>query len=354
MKVLFVGLGSAGQRHLQNIHVIAGDDTDFIAFRRTDFTESIQPLNYENGKAGANISKPIFVQNFSSLVDALAEKPDFAVISSPTSLHATDAEPIMYAGIPIFLEKPIAQSFDIAKQLAQVAKKTRSITSVGFQLRFHPLLRQLRRSIHNGELGQLLFAEVVVGSYLPDWHPDEDYHMSYCSQRELGGGVVLTLIHELDYLYWIFGLPTQVFSLQAEDSRLGIEVDVCVLTTMLFEDGHRSFPIYLNQNYSEKPVRRYCRVVGEKGAAILDLVNNTLQYFDANGMLTEQSCLSELSRNDLFLSQMKAFFDSLNDHGKIVIPLIEALPSQLIAEHIARSIDSERVQKIEAKSLSLS
>ena len=105
----------------------------------------------------------------------------------------------------MFIEKPLADSLEHCRELAELAAQRGLTTMMGCQFRFHPLLISLRNQLFEGRLGNVLGARAEWGEYLPDWHPWEDHRKSYSARPELGGGVVLTLIHPLDYLYWLFG-----------------------------------------------------------------------------------------------------------------------------------------------------
>jgi predicted dehydrogenase len=356
MRVLFIGLGSVGNRHLRNINFLTDGDTEFIAYRRVNSlsSSSANGINSDIDISDDNNKSSVKVRQVATIADALSERPTFAVVSSPTSLHVEDGLPVLQANVPLFLEKPVSNSFNSALELAKVAKRQKSIVFIGLQLRFHPLLQRLRHLVQEKVLGKILFVEAAVGSFLPDWHPNEDYHASYCARRELGGGAVLTLIHEIDYLYWIFGLPVNVVAFQSHDPRLNINVDSCVSTLMTFKREQYSFPAYLNQNLSERPVRRYCRVSGSNGTAELDLTSNELVHVDNKGSLIETFSNPELCRNDLFLYEMKSFIQCIEGVEEPSIPLHDALPSQLIAESIKQSLISGEVARVKPNILDLS
>ena len=222
MNILFMGLGSIGQRHLRNIRYLR-KESKLSAYRRVGNREAIQ-------EGAVSLSRQDFLEahdvtSTDDLELALESKPDAVIISSPTSLHVSDAMLPLQRGIPTFIEKPISNSFDQARKLEVLCEEQPVTTMVGFQLRFHPLLQELKNRIEAKELGSLCFVEACVGQFLPEWHPYEDYRLSYAARSELGGGVILTLIHEIDYLVWLFGMPKTVYAITGTDTRLTTDTE---------------------------------------------------------------------------------------------------------------------------------
>ena len=125
----------------------------------------------------------------------------------------------------LFIEKPLSNSKSGIKTLDKIVKQKKLITLMGNQFRFHPCIKKIHQLVKQKKIGKIISVQVENGSYLPDWHPYEDHAISYASQKKLGGGVVLTQIHDIDYLYWIFGNPKSVFSVTGKFSKLDISVE---------------------------------------------------------------------------------------------------------------------------------
>jgi predicted dehydrogenase len=191
MKFLIAGLGSIGCRHLRNL--ISLGERDIILYRS-------KLSNLVN-----NEFKEFLVETNINL--ALEHKPDAVIISNPTSLHLDVAIPAAEAGCHILLEKPISNSLERINDLKLALQRGGSKILVGFQYRFHPTLKIAARILSNGDIGNPVSARAHWGEYLPDWHTLEDFHNSYSARVDLGGGVVLTLCHPIDYLSWLLGRP---------------------------------------------------------------------------------------------------------------------------------------------------
>ncbi len=151
-----------------------------------------------------------------------------------------------------------------------------------------------------------------VGEYLPGWHTYEDYRQMYASRQDLGGGVILSQIHELDYLYWLFGLPAQhLYALGGHLSSL--EIDVEDTADILMEcvlDGH-PLPVSLHQDYIQRPPSRFCEVFGDAGKILVDIRALSVDVFDGQGNQVEASSYEGFQRNQLFLDELKCFLDGL-------------------------------------------
>ena len=132
-------------------------------------------------------------------------KPDAVIVANPTALHLDVAVPAAAAGHHMLLEKPVSDSLDRLDVLQGAAQKSGSRILVGFQFRYHPTLNQARELIQLGALGKILTVHAHWGEYLPQWHPWEDYRQSYAARADLGGGVIVTFTHPLDFLRSLVG-----------------------------------------------------------------------------------------------------------------------------------------------------
>ena len=210
MKFLIAGLGSIGRRHLRNL-VALGER--YIVLLRT--RKATMP---DDELAGYPVE--------TDLNEALKKhKPDAVIVANPTALHLDVAIPAAEAGCAILLEKPVSHSLDRLDVLQQAAQKSGSKILVGFQFRYHPTLNKARELIQAGALGKVLTVHAHWGEYLPNWHPWEDYRQSYAARADLGGGVIVTLTHPLDYLRFILGDVESLWSFNGHLSSLEIDVE---------------------------------------------------------------------------------------------------------------------------------
>lgn len=295
MRFLICGLGSIGQRHVQNLLSLGEDDIVF----------------YRTGKATLSSSEFSRFPMEDDLSRAIENwKPQAAIISNPTSLHMDTALPLAKAGIHLLIEKPISDTREKVLDLQATLNETGARVLVGYQFRFHPGLQQVKNMLAEHTIGKIHSARVFWGEYLPDWHPWENYQLGYSARRELGGGVVLTLSHPLDYLRWLFGDVEAVTAEIGNSKSLDIDVEDTADIKLEFN----SVEANVHLDYLQSPKRHWMDISAE---------NRTLHwdYADAAVDLRKSSTNDErqtkaarpFQRNEMFLQEMAHFIDLARD-----------------------------------------
>ena len=243
--VLIVGYGSIGKRHLENF-------LQFKDMRLTVYTKrnDLQSLK----KKGIKVSN--------SLTECLKENPDVGVIANETSLHTPIAIKLAKEGLDLFLEKPLSNSLKDIEKLRAIVKKKKLITQMGCNLRFHPCIKKIKSLIEQQKIGKIISAQVQCCSYLPDYHRWEDYRRSYAARKELGGGVILTQIHEIDYMYWFFQEVENVISMSGKFSELDVTAEDYAPSLLKFKN---KIVGELHMDYFQRPEFRSCKIRGTKG-----------------------------------------------------------------------------------------
>jgi len=246
-------------------------------------------------------------------------KPDAVIVANPTSLHLDTAIPAAEAGCHILLEKPISYSTERLDQLEKVVKKSGSKVLVAFQFRFHPSLIKAKQLISDGEIGRVISAHVHFGEYLPAWHPWEDYRKGYAARADMGGGVVLTQCHALDYLPWLVGKVKSVWGFTAKLSDLEVDVEDTAKIGLRFESGALGS---LHLDFNQQPPSHRFEVIGTKGTLKWDLSNGATRIYRASpeslaistgmgikagGEWEAYPLADGWERNLMFLEQMKHF-----------------------------------------------
>jgi len=289
MKVMVAGLGSIGRRHLRHLAALGVDDVLLYRTHRSTLPED------------ALASYPVETD----LTTALAHKPDAVVISNPTSLHLEVAIPAAEQGCHILLEKPVSHSLDGLDDLRQAAENSGARILVGFQFRYHPGLRKIADLISSQAIGRPVSFSAQWGEYLPGWHPWEDYRPSYSARQDLGGGVILTLTHPLDYLHWIFGMGGEIWSFAGQFSDLELDVvDTAVIGLRFASQVVGS----LQLNYVQRPPRHQLEIVCTDGTIRWDQADQGLRVYHESDQAWEFYSLPEgFERDDLFRQQMEHF-----------------------------------------------
>ena len=334
MKFLLAGLGGIGQRHTRNLRALYGDRCELIAYRvRRDSPVLTDSLQIE---APTGLEERYGIRSFDSLEAALGERPDAVLICNPSSMHLSVALAAAKAGCHLFIEKPLSHSLDQLDELAGLIEDKSLVCMVAYQLRFHPCLQLAHRLLTGGAIGRPVACRAIVGEYLPGWHRYEDYRTMYASKRDLGGGVVLSQIHELDVLFWFFGRPRRIVSMGGHLSDL--EIDVEDVASTLF--GYDGMVAHLHQDYLQQPPTRQLEIIGTEGRVAVDLRASSVRGFGASGDLLTNESFEGLERNTLFLDEMKCFLSALENGTPVPADLSAGRQSLEMALAIRRSMET--------------
>lgn len=346
MKVLFVGLGGIGQRHLRNLRSIVGDNLDVIAFREKNSSSVISDtLTIEEG---SNVEQFYGVTVYSSLIDALAQGPSIAFICNPTSMHLATAKLAIEYGCHLFIEKALSDSLDGVQELIRQADEKKLVCMVGYQMRFHPCLKTLQDILVSGSLGKIVAVNAEVGEYMPAWHKYEDYRQLYAARKALGGGVVVSQIHEFDYIQWLFGFPTKIFASGGHLSSLEIDVeDVASITMECHKDG-QLIPVHLHQDYLQRPPSRTCKVIGDRGKVELDFLGLTVSHYDEEGKVLSSINFPYFQRNQLFIDELNHFLACIETGSSPTVTLRGGALSLQMALAAKESMHTGEVVKLKA------
>ncbi len=339
MKVLVAGVGSIGQRHIRNLRTEFGDGVEILAYRTRGLDRVL--TDQLSIVEGARADEHYGIEVFTDLGEALSEKPDVAFVTNPSSLHIATALQAAKAGCHLFIEKPLSHSLDGIDELARVAAEKSLVVALGYQLRFHPCIRLVGKLLAEGSIGRVLGASLHVGEYLPAWHAYEDYRQMYAARKDLGGGVVFTQIHEIDLVYSWFGMPRQAFALGGHWSEL--EIDVEDTASILLECSHhgRPLPAHLYMDYVQRPTTRKYEILGDCGRIVVDIVSNRVEVVSADPeKQPEVSSFPDFVRNQMFVDELKQFFDSLDGSAEPEVSLADGVQSFKIAMAAMQSIEA--------------
>ena len=331
MKFLICGLGSIGQRHFRNLKSLGEDD--IVVFRTgkgsADFVERF-----------VNEYKPTI---FTDLAESLAAKPDAAFIANPTSRHTGAALVAARAGCHLFIEKPIADSWDGVVELETEIKQRDLVTYIAYNLRFHPLLVKIKQWLEDKELiGRVVSFHAEMAERVTDWHPWEDYHASYACRRDLGGGVVLTQSHEFDYLYWLLGAVSQVYAIGGSLGDLGIEVEDVAKVIMKFTSGVTGS---LDIDYLKRPPKRSLEIVTTKGRIFWDYYGKTVSFIPLDPK-ESKLVVDEpygFERNSTFLEETRSFIKCVQGRTLTINPLEQGLEVLKVILSVKESLETERL-----------
>jgi|TARA_B100001013_G_scaffold187798_1_gene113309 predicted dehydrogenase len=318
MKVLIVGLGSIGKRHLKNI--LSTTDCEIIVYSKHTNLKSSVKKN---------------VKIFNTLDACLSEKPDVAFITNETAYHIPIAKKLAKAGLDLFIEKPLSNTIENVNELSKIVEKKKTVTLIGCNLRFDSCIRKIKSLIEQKVVGKIISVKVECGTYLPDWHPDENYTNSYAARDDLGGGVVLTCIHELDYLYWFFGKVKEVFSVTGQFSNLKIDTSDLSATILKFQSD---IIAEVHLDYFQKPEIRSCKIIGTKGTIYWDSLTNEVKVYDfLKTKWTSKLKIKKYQKNEMYVKELKHFIQCVNRKEKSINDLSQGNYLLKVALEIIKS-----------------
>ncbi len=321
MKFLIAGFGSIGRRHFRNLVKLG--QRDIIFYRTHQSTLPDEELE------GYSIE--------SDLKAALSHHPDAVIVANPTASHLDVAIPAAEMGCHMLIEKPISHSMERIDKLERIIRQGSAKVLVGFQFRYHPGLLQIKDWIKQSVIGDVYFVRAHWGEYLPDWHPWEDFQESYSAKRDLGGGVLLTLSHPIDYLRWIFGEMVTVSSVLGEQNVLGIEVEELADVVIRFQSG---ILCELHLNYLQRPPAHFLEIYGSEGTISWNSISGMLKLYRVDDQSWETHPLPRtFERNDLFLAEMRHFIQIVSGNQAPMCSLEDGIQIQKIITAFYKSAE---------------
>ena len=334
MNILFIGMGSIGQRHLQNIQTIYGKDVRCFAVRTTSHNNYIKD---GVAKVVESLSEHYQIGIFNSIGEALNKQTyDVVFITNPSSLHSETILKCLDYQINIFVEKPLCINLKEADEIKNKLIHTNSILYVGYQTHFDPIFQKVNDLIASNELGDVVSARFEWCTFLPDHHRYEDYRAGYSARSDLGGGVLLGLSHEIDVILSFFGLPDTIRAIESSNKKLEISAEDTVMT--LCEYSNNNFPLSLILSYSQVTETRGFRIQCENGLIDCDWNNGVVNITDRNKSDVPQAFESNMLRNELFISQTKSFIDAVQHKDSSIINIDNSVNILKFIENVKKGM----------------
>ncbi len=317
MRFGVLGYGSIGRRHALNVRA-SGHDVVLIRRQAASKNEDGFPEVESLDRA---------VQEFSL---------DAAIISSPTSHHLADAKDCLRHRLPFLMEKPPALTLGEALNLQRLIDEG-AVYELGFNLRYFPMFKFVREFIP--ELGRIYSVRAAVGQHLSLWRPGRDYRQTTSAKTELGGGVHIELVHEIDYLNWIFGRPNRVTGRLRKISDLEINsVDLCV-GIFDYIDGP---VVELHLDYLAHQPFRTCEVIAEKGTLSIDIRAGTVDVSDGDTSRRVFETDPQQQLDGSYVAELTQFIDVIEGRASTRVTMAEAVDAMTVLEAITLSNKSEK------------
>jgi len=323
-KILIVGFGSIGKRHLKNILTHTQNEVIILTKRKDDI--------------GINSKRARIYHN---LEDCLSEKPHIGFITNETAYHIETAIKLAKAGLDLFLEKPLSNSLKGIKTLQKIVKQKKLITQMGYNLRFHGCIIKTRKLLQENKIGKVISIQAENGSYFPDWHPYEDYRISYAGKKTLGGGIILTQIHDIDYLYWFFNNPKSIFSMSGKFSNLDITTEDYCASIIQFP---KNIIAELHLDFFQGPEFRSFKIKGTNGILSWNSLDNQIKFY--SNRKKEWYVIYKLKnyqRNKMYVDELKHFLNCVKNRTKTINTLNDGIKTMNIALAMKKSSKQKKI-----------
>jgi len=325
-RILIVGFGSIGKRHLRLARKLM-PNADIRVLRH-------QPSNDIPEQSNGC---------FSSIDDAILFAPQIAVIANPASFHITIAKRLAEIGVNLLVEKPLSNNLDGVAELIEICQKHDSCLLTGFNLRYLPSLKHFRDSLGEGIIGKILSVRCEVGQYLPSWRSNVNYQNGVSAQRNLGGGALLELSHEIDYLRWIFGEIEWVKASMSKQSSLEIDVEDTVHIIMSFmpKTSMHKLIAAVSLDFIRHDTTRICKAIGENGSLRWNGITGEVSIYESGAKEWRQVFSHKHNPDESYLAEWKDLIVCAKENK---IPLVtgeDGLKALQIIEAISKSSKSE-------------
>lgn len=320
-KILIVGAGSAGTRHLNIAKALFPKATIALLTNRLSIDSALSPdMHFVDSK------------------DAVSFQPDIAVVSGAASSRIEVCTMLANSGAHLLIEKPISNTTKGVADLIEICRAKKLVLAVGYNLRFNGSLIAFRESLNSQVIGKPLLVSCEVGQYLPSWRENIDYRKSVSSKQELGGGVLLELSHEIDYLTWVFGKINWVRATVMKQSTLEIDVEDSAFLTLGIENvSNPNLVANLSMDFIRHDFKRSCVVVGEKGTLKWDGISQEVSLLLKDESLWKLLSKTNYSANDSYINEWNDFVSCIDSGNRPRASGIDGLDALEVIESALES-----------------
>ncbi len=300
-RILIFGYGSIAKRHVRLLK---------------EFNSG-----YQIGVYKPNLFQPnsLVDYTFNSFQECLRYNPDIAIIASPANFHIEQAVLMANNGTHLLIEKPLSNELEGVSNLSKIIYERQINCHIGYNLRYSESLIFFKKLVENNFAGKPLYLNTEVGQYLPLWRPEIDYKKSVSSQKKYGGGVLLELSHEIDYLTWIFGNISCVSAFVSKLSHLDLDVeDYCdVRFSIENHQSNKEIAGSLRLDFIRQDIKRTCTLVCSEGTITWNGVDNTVSYSAKDKYQNKILFRGDTDINSTYKLQWKSFIESIMNNKPV-------------------------------------
>lgn len=263
--------------------------------------------------------------------------PDVVVLTGPASTRISVAKMVPAETAGVFLEKPMEVNVAAGSELSVLLESTSRVTQVGYNLRFSESLTKFRSMVRGREYGSVLSVRAETGQYLPSWRPGRDYRGAVSANAALGGGVLLELSHEWDYLRWVFGDTKWVRAWFGKASSLDIDVEDSAHVTMGFEGAEGAELVaQVNLDFLRHDRGRTVTAICQQGTLRWDGVAGHVEVF-LEGAEQWQSVFRDSGKETTYEAQWMSFIHAVHTGSEPMVTLADGLEVLRVIEAVRLS-----------------
>lgn len=323
-QLAIIGLGSIGRRHLRVISKLS-PNIDIIVVR--------------SGHGSACQEEKLASKIVFSIEEAIKAGIQAAIVSSPANLHLEQASKLAKCGVHLLIEKPLSNKMDGIDEFLKAKCDSKITAQIGYVLRHEPGAIKFKQWLGEKQIGEILHARIVCGSFLPNWRPEQNYRETVSASKDLGGGVLLELSHELDYLHWFFGPPTDVQAKLRNSGTLDINVEDQADLLMTSSKG---FPITVQLDFNRHHTVRLCQVVSTEGELTWDAIKKGVSWEPYDKEPTFYQYKND--RDFMYIKQLESFLASVEKNNKPTVTINDGVAVMQLIEAVRSS--NKKGQKI--------
>ncbi len=304
IRILVIGVGSIGKRHIRNLKKIGISANNILAIdTRKDRLDEVRSL-------GVN-------KCFSSIYQVRREKFDAAIICSPTSLHVKQCLWLAKRKKHLLIEKPLSHNLKDLNKLKKIIIKNKIVAMIAYIFRFHPGVIHAKKILDKNKIGKKLYFRGEFSEYLPDWHPYENYKKFYMAEKKQGGGSILDQCHIMDLSHFLMGEFKDILCLNTKKSKLQIKADDFSELIVNNKNGTVSS---IHTDIFGRRHSKFFEIKAEKGNLKWDFYHNTLEvYFSKNKKIKVYKFRKDFNLS--YIEEIKHFIDCvLKNKLKTKIP----------------------------------
>ena len=285
--ILICGAGSIGIRHAKNLINLGYRNIAFFTNRKKLKIGSYKPKTF------LKIQDAFRNYNFK-----------IALITNETNRHIDTAIYCANKGCHLFIEKPLCDKKDKVKKLINIITKKKLINMVGYMMRFHPAIKQIKSMITKKSFGDIYHFYSEWGEFLPNWHPNENYKKSYAAQKNKGGGSTLTLSHDIDLMQFLFGKIKKSLIIK---NKIGLKIQSETSTNIMLQ-FKKNVSGFIHLDYLQKNEERFLKISGTKMIIKFYYLKNMFKIYRNKKIKIIK--YGKFHRNLLFLSEIKYFINN--------------------------------------------